>query len=164
MVFSAGVRPRDQLARDGRAGRSASAAASVVDARLPHRRPGTSTRSASAPLSTAAATGWSRRATRWPRSSPTGCSAARPTFPGADLSTKLKLLGVDVASFGDAHGTTEGALEVVSPTRPSGIYAKLVVSDDAQTLLGGILVGDASAYATLRPLVGGDRCPATRPP
>src|SRR5690606_7505585 len=34
-------------------------------------------------------------------------------FPGADMSTKLKLMGVDVASFGDAHGTTEGALSVV---------------------------------------------------
>ena len=33
-------------------------------------------------------------------------------FPDADLSTKLKLLGVDVASFGDAMGTTENCLEV----------------------------------------------------
>ncbi len=36
----------------------------------------------------------------------------------------------------------------------SGVYKKLVLSDDAQTLLGGILVGDASAYSVLRPLVG----------
>jgi nitrite reductase (NADH) large subunit len=75
-------------------------------------------------------------------------------FPGADLSTKLKLLGVDVASFGDAHGASEGALEVVLNDATKGTYAKLVVSDDASTLLGGILVGDASAYGTLRPLVG----------
>ncbi|HZQ32892.1 MAG TPA: nitrite reductase large subunit NirB [Mycobacterium sp.] len=75
-------------------------------------------------------------------------------FPGADLSTKLKLLGVDVASFGDAHATTDGALEVVLNDATKGTYAKLVVSDDASTLLGGILVGDASAYGTLRPLVG----------
>lgn len=34
-------------------------------------------------------------------------------FPEADLSTKLKLLGVDVASFGDAMGATENCLEVV---------------------------------------------------
>ena len=76
-------------------------------------------------------------------------------FPGADTSTKLKLLGVDVASFGDAHAATPGALEVTvhNPVRRS--YAKLVVSDDASTLLGGILVGDASRYAMLRPLVGG---------
>ncbi|WP_046468289.1 nitrite reductase large subunit NirB [Allosalinactinospora lopnorensis] len=76
------------------------------------------------------------------------------TFTGADTSTKLKLLGIDVASFGDAHAETPGALEVVLNDAPGRRYAKLVVSDDAATLLGGILVGDASAYAGLRPLVG----------
>jgi len=75
-------------------------------------------------------------------------------FPGADMSTKLKLMGVDVASFGDAHATSEGALSVVLHDAAKGTYAKLVVSDDAKTLLGGILVGDASQYAALRPLVG----------
>jgi nitrite reductase (NADH) large subunit len=76
-------------------------------------------------------------------------------FPGADMSTKLKLMGVDVASFGDAHATTEGALEVVLADSVSGYYKKLVVSgDEPRTLLGGILVGDASAYNLLRPLVG----------
>ena len=77
------------------------------------------------------------------------------TFTGADLSTKLKLLGVDVASFGDAFGTSEGALEVVYADPVAGRYSKLVLSDDAQTLLGGMLVGDASAYTSLRPMVGG---------
>jgi nitrite reductase (NADH) large subunit len=76
------------------------------------------------------------------------------TFPGADTSTKLKLLGVDVASFGDAHARTEGALEVVFKDAVAGSYRKVVVSDDARTLLGGVLVGDASAYTLLRPLVG----------
>jgi nitrite reductase (NADH) large subunit len=77
------------------------------------------------------------------------------TFPGADLSTKLKLLGVDVASFGDAHGRTEGSLDVTFTDPATRVYAKLVLSDDAQTLLGGVLVGDASAYPTLRASVGG---------
>ena len=75
-------------------------------------------------------------------------------FPRADMSTKLKLMGVDVASFGDAMAATPGALEVVFSDAPKGTYAKLVVTDDAKTLLGGILVGDASAYSLLRPLVG----------
>ncbi|MDT5205585.1 MAG: nitrite reductase large subunit [Mycobacterium sp.] len=75
-------------------------------------------------------------------------------FPGADLSTKLKLLGVDVASFGDALATTPGSLEVVVSDPIGATYAKLVLSDDAQTLLGGVLVGDASSYGVLRPLVG----------
>jgi len=73
-------------------------------------------------------------------------------FAGADTSTKLKLLGVDVASFGDAFGATAGALELVYADHVSGVYKKLVVSDDARRLLGGVLVGDASAYATLRPM------------
>jgi len=76
-------------------------------------------------------------------------------FPGFDLSTKLKLSGVDVASFGDAFAQTPGALDVVYADPVAGVYKKLVLSDDAKTLLGGILVGDASAYGSLRPLVGG---------
>jgi nitrite reductase (NADH) large subunit len=75
-------------------------------------------------------------------------------FGEADMSTKLKLLGVDVASFGDAMGTTPDCLEVVINDAVKQTYAKLVLSDDAATLLGGILVGDASAYGVLRPMVG----------
>ncbi len=75
------------------------------------------------------------------------------TFDGADLSTKLKLLGVDVASFGDAFATSEGALELVFADAVAGVYKKLVVSEDGTRLLGGILVGDASAYGILRPMV-----------
>ncbi|MGH3624568.1 MAG: nitrite reductase large subunit NirB, partial [Sciscionella sp.] len=81
------------------------------------------------------------------------------TFPGADTSTKLKLLGVDVASFGDAHAKSSGALEVVVNDPVAGTYSKLVVSDDGRTLLGGMLVGDASEYDTLRALVG-EKLPA----
>jgi nitrite reductase (NADH) large subunit len=77
------------------------------------------------------------------------------TFPGADTSTKLKLLGVDVASFGDAHAATPDALEVTWTDPATRVYAKLVLSDDARTLLGGVLVGDATAYPTLRACLGG---------
>jgi len=76
------------------------------------------------------------------------------TFPGYDESAKLKLSGVDVASFGDAFAQTPNALDVVYADPVAGVYKKLVLSDDAQTLLGGILVGDAAAYGSLRPLVG----------
>ncbi|MBX7265236.1 nitrite reductase large subunit NirB [Micromonospora sp. Llam7] len=76
-------------------------------------------------------------------------------FPGADTATKLKLLGVDVASFGDAHGATPGCLDVTWTDPATRVYAKLVLSDDAATLLGGVLVGDAAAYPTLRASVGG---------
>jgi nitrite reductase (NADH) large subunit len=91
--------------------------------------------------------------------------AATMTPEELDMSTQLKMLGVDVASFGDAQGATPGALEVVVNDPVAGTYSKLVVSgpprsaggvgiDTARTLLGGVLVGDASRYAVLRPLVG----------
>ncbi len=76
------------------------------------------------------------------------------TFPGVDLSTKLKLTGVDVASFGDAFAESPGALEVTYADPVGGVYKKLVMSDDGKVLLGGMLVGDASAYTSLRPMVG----------
>ncbi|MGW5722230.1 nitrite reductase large subunit NirB [Amycolatopsis sp. NPDC003865] len=75
-------------------------------------------------------------------------------FPEPDTSTKLKLMGVDVASFGDAHAKAEGALEVAVNDAVAGTYKKLVVTDDGKTLLGGVLVGDATEYNTLRALVG----------
>ncbi|MDV8001029.1 nitrite reductase large subunit NirB [Rhodococcus sp. IEGM 1408] len=82
-------------------------------------------------------------------------SATAPTeFTGADLATKLKLMGVDVASFGDAHGRADGCLEVVVNDPVAGTYSKLVLSDDAQTLLGGVFVGDAGPYQLLKPLLG----------
>ncbi|MGQ2915399.1 nitrite reductase large subunit NirB [Microbacterium aurantiacum] len=85
----------------------------------------------------------------------TRLSGGDGVFAGFDVSTKLKLSGVDVASFGDAFAQTPGALDVVYADPVAGVYKKLVLSDDAKTLLGGILVGDASAYGALRPLLGG---------
>ncbi len=68
-------------------------------------------------------------------------------FLGADMSTKLKLMGVDVASIGDAHAATPDALSYVYTDEV--VYKKLVVSGDRKSLLGAILLGDASDYGTL---------------
>lgn len=70
-------------------------------------------------------------------------------FTGADMSTKLKLLGVDVASFGDAFARTPDAKEIAITDTVQGIYKKLVIDKNGTHLLGGILIGDASAYGTL---------------
>ena len=74
---------------------------------------------------------------------------ATSTFTGADMSTKLKLLGVDVASFGDAFAKSANAKEIVVADTFQGVYKKLVLNQDGSRILGGILVGDASAYGTL---------------
>ncbi|MDH6147718.1 MULTISPECIES: nitrite reductase large subunit NirB [Paraburkholderia] len=70
-------------------------------------------------------------------------------FAGADMSTKLKLMGVDVASIGDAHGNTPGSRTYQFSDERKQIYKKLVVSDCGKHLLGGVMVGDASEYGTL---------------
>ncbi len=70
-------------------------------------------------------------------------------FIGADMSTKLKLMGVDVASIGDAHGNTPGSQSYAYNDDVSQVYKRLVVSDDGKKLLGAVLVGDAEAYGGL---------------
>ncbi len=75
-----------------------------------------------------------------------GKSEAR--FAGADMSTKLKLMGVDVASIGDAHAVGRGARACVFIDERRQIYKKLVISEDGTRLLGGILIGAAEEYGT----------------
>jgi nitrite reductase (NADH) large subunit len=70
-------------------------------------------------------------------------------FTGADMSTKLKLMGMDVGSIGDAHARTEGCKSYVYSNQPDQIYKKIVVSADGKELLGAVLVGDTSEYDSL---------------
>ena len=79
--------------------------------------------------------------------------AAAQQFTGADMSTKLKLLGVDVASFGDNFAKTPGAKELAVTDAIAGSYKKLVVNADGSLLLGGILVGDTTTYGALLQLM-----------
>ena len=74
--------------------------------------------------------------------------SAEQTFQGADMSTKLKLLGVDVASIGDAHAATEGAQSYVFTNDAEQIYKKLVISACGNKLLGAVMVGDAEEYGS----------------
>lgn len=71
-------------------------------------------------------------------------------FMGADMSTKLKLLGVDVASVGDAHGSTPGSLSYTYSNDVEEVYKRIIVSADNKKLLGAVLVGDVEAYGTLQ--------------
>ncbi len=78
------------------------------------------------------------------------------SFEGADMSTKLKLLGVDVASIGDAHARTAGAQSFVFSDDIEEVYKRLIVSADGKKLLGAVLVGDTEAYGTLLQLMLND--------
>ncbi|MER6995118.1 nitrite reductase large subunit NirB [Streptomyces sp. NPDC000410] len=154
VVFSAGVRPRDQLARD--AGLAVGERGGiVVDERCRTSDPsvyaiGECALAADGRVYGLVAPGYEMANTV---ASVLADEESESGFTGADLSTKLKLLGVDVASFGDAHGTADGCLDVVYSDSRAGVYKKLVVSPEGE-LLGGVLVGDAESYGMLRPLTG----------
>ncbi|MFG2733830.1 nitrite reductase large subunit NirB [Streptomyces harbinensis] len=155
VVFSAGVRPRDALARAAgltvgeRGGVAVDAhCVSVSDPAV--YAIGECALAADGRVYGLVAPGYEMAATA---ARAIAGQAGAAGFTGADTSTKLKLLGVDVASFGDAHGTADGALEVVYADSRSGVYKKLVIGPDG-TLRGGVLVGDADAYGMLRPLTG----------
>ena len=77
-------------------------------------------------------------------------------FKGADMSTKLKLLGVDVASIGDAHGHTAGSQSFVFSDDIEEVYKRLIVSADGKKLLGAVLVGETDSYGTLLQLMLND--------
>ncbi len=82
-----------------------------------------------------------------------GLNAKVKTFSGADMSTKLKLLGVDVGSIGDAHANSTGAQSYSFVDSTAGTYKKIVVSSDSKKLLGAVLVGDTSEYGQWLQLV-----------
>ena len=77
-------------------------------------------------------------------------TGGKDQFTGADMSTKLKLLGVDVASVGDAHGNTPGSLSYTYSNVVEEVYKRIIVSADNKKLLGAVLVGDVEAYGTLQ--------------
>lgn len=66
-----------------------------------------------------------------------------------DMSTQLKLIGVEVASFGDPFIENQSVTAIVYENKFNGIYKRINVTKDGKTLLGGILVGDSSDYNAL---------------
>ncbi|EKU81591.1 nitrite reductase large subunit NirB [Massilia timonae] len=184
IVFSAGIRPRDELARacgleiGPRGG-------IVIDDRCqtsdPHIYAIGECALWNGQLFGLVAPGYDMARTAARHLAGTECG-----FAGADMSTKLKLMGVDVASIGDAHGATPGSRSYQFLDERRQTYRKIVVSSCGKYLLGGVLVGEASAYGALlqtmlnrielpeapeylilpdtgaaRPAIGVDKLPAT---
>jgi nitrite reductase (NADH) large subunit len=151
VVFSAGIRPRDDLAR-GCGIEVGERGGIVVDE---HCRTSDPHIFAIGECAVAVGRTWGLVApgyqmARVVAEQVTGASDA--TFTGADLSTKLKLLGIDVASFGVLDRGEE-----VTYVDPIGrVYRKLLVDPDGPRLLGGILVGDAAGYDALLSMSRGD--------
>jgi nitrite reductase (NADH) large subunit len=147
VVFSAGIRPRDELARD--CGLEAGPRGGIaIDQRCltsdPHIYAIGECAAWNGQLFGLVAPGYDMA-----RTAARDLLGIEAAFAGADLSTKLKLMGVDVASFGDAHGATPGARSYQFTDERKQLYKKIVVSDCGKQLLGGVLVGDAGDYGSL---------------
>ncbi len=74
-------------------------------------------------------------------------------FQGFDMSTKLKLIGVDVGSFGDPFADDAGIIPIVFKDKRKGIYKRINITEDGKHLVGGVLIGDASQYNMLHQMV-----------
>ena len=151
IVFSAGIRPRDELARD--CGLSIGARGGiVVDNQCLTSDPDVYAIGECAvwngQLFGLVAPGYDMA-----RVAAKHLAGEAAEFSGADLSTKLKLMGVDVASVGDAHGSTAGSRSYQYTDERKQIYKKIVVSECGRYLLGAVLVGDAAEYGTLQQMM-----------
>ncbi len=156
VVFSAGIRPRDELARACGLATGDRGGVLVDDTMTAFDDPAVSAIGEVAAVDGRCyglvAPGYDMAAVVAARLA--GVAGAR--FAGADMSTKLKLLGVDVASFGDAFGTEGDTDAVVWSDARRGVHRKLVVDRVTGTVRGGMLVGDADGYQALRLMAAGE--------
>ena len=147
IVFSAGIRPRDNLAREfelavGERG------GIVVDSHLLTTDENIYSIGESA-LYEGRIYGLVAPGYRMAEAVAAQIAGEEASFTGADMSTKLKLLGVDVGSIGDAHARTPGAISFVFSDEREEVYKRITTSADGKTLLGAVLVGDCSDYDSL---------------
>ncbi len=147
IVFSAGIRPQDKLARDfelavGERG------GIVVDSSCLTTDPGIYAIGECA-LYEGRIYGLVAPGYRMAEAVANQIAGEEGSFTGADMSTRLKLLGVDVGSIGDAHGRTPGALSYVFSDERRELYKRIVTCPEGKTLLGAVLVGDCADYDTL---------------
>jgi nitrite reductase (NADH) large subunit len=154
VVFSAGIRPRDELARrcgldvGERGGVEVDEACRTSDPRI----------FAVGECALAAGRVWGLVAPGYEMARVVAdrLLGGDASFTGADLSTKLKLMGVDVASFGDGFASTAGAQAITFTDPVAKVYKRLVVDGDGTRVLGGIFVGEASTYQVLLQMARGD--------
>ncbi|GAB3440226.1 nitrite reductase large subunit NirB [Massilia solisilvae] len=147
IVFSAGIRPRDELARSAGLATGPRGGVAIDDRCLtsdPDIYAIGECAAWNGQLFGLVAPGYDMA-----RTAARHLAGQAAAFTGADLSTKLKLLGVDVASIGDAHGSTPDSRSYQLLDERKQVYKKIVVSGCGKRLLGAVLVGDAGEYGTL---------------
>jgi nitrite reductase (NADH) large subunit len=161
VVFSAGIRPRDELARAS--GLAVGERGGIVIDEHCRTSDPTIFAIGECALYDGRIYGLVAPGYQMARACAATLGGGAETFTGFDVSSKLKLLGVDVASFGDAHANRPGARVISYFDGRSRVYKKLVISADGRFLLGGVLVGDAANYAGLVGLMQGRAALPERP-
>jgi nitrite reductase (NADH) large subunit len=147
IVFSAGIRPRDELARSAGLAPGPRGGIAIDDSCLtsdPDIYAVGECAAWNGQLFGLVAPGYDMA-----RTAARHLLGEQAAFSGADLSTKLKLMGVDVASIGDAHAATPDSRSYQFTDERKQVYKKIVVSGCGKQLLGAVLVGDAAEYGTL---------------
>jgi nitrite reductase (NADH) large subunit len=147
IVFSAGIRPQDQLARD--AGLAVGERGGIVIDDYCTTSDSNVLAIGECGLYDNRIFGLVAPGYRMAEVAASRIAQGSMKFTGADMSTKLKLLGVEVGSIGDAHGTTEGSLTYTYQDPVRKFYARMNVDADCRKVLGAVLVGDCSSYDTL---------------
>jgi nitrite reductase (NADH) large subunit len=149
VVVSAGIRPRDELARAAGIG-VGERGGIVVDDTLATSAPGVYAIGECA-LHRGMIYGLVAPGYEMAEALARSLAGEEARFEGADLSCKLKLMGVDVASFGDAFADErdDSAQVVAFQDFTAGVYKKLIMDAAGKRVLGGMLLGDASAFSTL---------------
>ncbi|MDQ4068000.1 MAG: nitrite reductase large subunit NirB [Actinomycetota bacterium] len=168
VVFSAGIRPRDQLARDAglemgeRGGVVVDEACRTSDPRI--------FAIGECALYGGRIYGLVSPGYQMARVVADRVLGGEAAFTGADMSTKLKLMGIDVASFGDAFAREPGSEAITYRDPVANVYKRLVLGPERppergggppgrkgfRKVAGGMLVGDATVYQTLLQMCRGD--------
>jgi len=159
VVFSAGIRPRDQLARD--AGLAIGERGGVVVDEACRTSDPKVFAIGECALYGGRIFGLVSPGYQMARVAADRLLGGEATFTGADMSTKLKLMGIDVASFGDAFATGDGCEAITYRDPVANVYKRLVMGPPTgrkgeRQVAGGILVGDATVYQTLLQMCRGD--------
>lgn len=156
VVFAAGIRPRDELAREcgveiGERG------GIVVDEHCRTSDPSIYAVGECA-LAGGRVHGLVEPGYQMARVAAENMCGGDASFQPGDTPTKLKLLGVDVASFGDAHAQTAGASTIAFTDSIARVHRRLVTDGDGR-IVGGVLVGDASGFEAMVAVAADDLDP-----
>lgn len=152
VLFTVGVRPRDELARNAGLGVHAQGGV-IIDERCATSDPHILAIGEVACFDDRAVDSTAGAHSTAEVAAERMCGGVT-RFTGHEVHVQRTIAGVDIVSFGEPWAASPGAVDVVTLSRSGGVYRKLVLSDDAQTLLGGILVGDTSGHVAFRRAVG----------